>query len=68
MSEDTPGGRLAHWLGAAGIADPSQYGFHSLRAGAATDAHRNGTAEDLIVGIIEQLSGESLDATLNGGE
>jgi integrase len=48
MSGDTPNGRLQHWLGAAGVAAPTTYGFHSLRAGAATDAYRNGATEDWI--------------------
>ncbi len=42
MSADTPCGRLQHWLGVAGVIAVEDYGFHSLRAGAATDAHRNG--------------------------
>jgi integrase len=48
MAGDTPNGRLQHWLSAAGVAAPTSYGFHSLRAGAATDAYRNGATEDWI--------------------
>jgi len=48
MAGDTPNGRLQHWLGAAGVAAPTSYGFHSLRAGAATDAYRNGATVDWI--------------------
>jgi len=48
MSEDTPAGRLTHWMRAAGIPQTEKYGFHSLRAGAATDAHRNGATEEVI--------------------
>ena len=48
MSEDTPNGRLQHWLGVAQMEQPTSYGFHSLRAGAATDAYRNGATEEWI--------------------
>ena len=48
MSPDTPNGRLQHWLKVAGVQGPEEYGFHSLRAGAATDAHRNGATEEWI--------------------
>lgn len=48
MAADTPHGRLKHWLKAAGVEDTEQYGFHSLRAGAATDAHKNGATEEWI--------------------
>jgi integrase len=48
MAEDTPNKRLQHWLSVAGVATPTSYGFHSLRAGAATDAYRNGATEDWI--------------------
>lgn len=47
LSSDTPNSRLKHWLGVLGE-DPAEYGFHSLRAGAATDAHRAGVSERLI--------------------
>ena len=44
LNIDTPRGRLHHWLHAARISDPSQYGFHSLRAGGATDAAQAGVS------------------------
>ncbi len=48
MAADTPNGRLQHWWQAAQVEQPAEYGFHSLRAGAATDAHRNGATEEWI--------------------
>jgi hypothetical protein len=45
MSEDTPRGRLKHWLQLTGVEDASEYGFHSLRAGGATDAAKSGVEE-----------------------
>jgi len=48
MSQDTPNGRLQNWLAKAGVTQPTSYGFHSLRAGAATDAYRNGATEEWI--------------------
>jgi integrase len=48
MAADTPNGRLQHWLEAAGVQEPRRYGFHSLRAGAATEAYRNGATEEWI--------------------
>lgn len=45
MSNDTPRGRLTTWLKKAGLGDVDQYGFHSLRAGGATDASRAGASE-----------------------
>lgn len=45
MSNDTPRGRLTTWLKRAGFTDVDQYGFHSLRAGGATDASRAGASE-----------------------
>jgi integrase len=74
MATDTPGGRLHHWMEVAGIEEPSKYGFHSLRAGAATDAHRNGVTEgvikahgnwksDAVKVYIRQSTAERLSAT-----
>ena len=48
MAGDTPNGRLQHWLREADVREPRSYGFHSLRAGAATDAYRNGATEEWI--------------------
>jgi len=50
MHEDTPNGRLKYWLQCAGMTaqQTRDYGFHSLRAGAATDAHRAGVSEEEI--------------------
>ena len=48
MAADTPNGRLKHWLTAAGVNHVGRYGFHSLRAGAATDAYKNGATEEWI--------------------
>jgi integrase len=48
MHADTPRGRLRHWLRRAGVEDEMQYGFHSLRAGAATAAAKAGVAEEQI--------------------
>lgn len=48
MSADTPRHRLHHWLAAAGATKPKQYGFHSLRAGGASDAARAGVQERTI--------------------
>lgn len=45
MHEDTPRGRLSTWLTRAGYTNVSEYGFHSLRAGGATDASRAGATE-----------------------
>lgn len=45
MSNDTPRGRLRYWLTETGVRDPSMYGFHSMRAGAATDAANAGVEE-----------------------
>lgn len=47
MSGDTPNGRLKVWLRALHLpeTDVSTYGFHSLRAGAATEAARAGVHE-----------------------
>jgi integrase len=45
MSEDAPRGRLKHWLQLTGVQDASEYGFHSLRAGGATDAAKSGVEE-----------------------
>ena len=42
LSPDTPRGRLHHWLAMVKEIDPSAYGFHSLRAGGATDAAQAG--------------------------
>jgi hypothetical protein len=51
LAASTPAGRLQHWLWVADVPDArTAYGFHSLRAGAATDAHRNGVSEDLLKG------------------
>lgn len=44
LSADTPRGRLRHWMHIIGAKDPSAYGFHSLRAGGATDAAQAGVA------------------------
>jgi integrase len=43
MQNDTPRGRLKHWMRVIGVTDAERYGFHSLRAGGATDAARAGT-------------------------
>lgn len=45
MHEDTPRGRLGEWLRKAKIENAEQYGFHSLRAGGASDASRAGASE-----------------------
>lgn len=45
MSPDTPRGRLRHWLEQIGVQDAYAFGFHSLRAGAATDAVKAGVHE-----------------------
>lgn len=45
MSADTPRGRLRHWLTAIGVTNAMDYGFHSIRAGAATDAATAGVEE-----------------------
>ncbi len=42
MRVDTPRGRLKHWLRQSGAADVDAYGFHSLRAGAATASAKAG--------------------------
>ena len=44
MSTDTPRGRLKVWLKEIGEMDVEAYGFHSLRAGAATESARAGVA------------------------
>jgi integrase len=48
MSADTPRGRLKEWLRTVGVKEANEYGFHSLRAGAATEAARAGVEERLI--------------------
>jgi integrase len=48
VSSDTPRTRLKHWLGAIGVEDVDRYGFHSVRAGAATESARGGVAESKI--------------------
>jgi integrase len=50
MHADTPRGRLRHWLEAVRQPgeDPSASGFHSLRAGGASEAAHAGVAERLI--------------------
>lgn len=48
MSADTPRGRLKHWLRRLGVQSPEEYGFHSLRAGAATGAAQAGVPEQSI--------------------
>lgn len=45
MSAATPNHRLRHWLEVAGVPNPEEYGFHSLRAGGASDAARSGVHE-----------------------
>jgi integrase len=45
LALNTPRHRLRHWLGLIGVADPSEYGFHSLRAGGATEAAQAGVPE-----------------------
>ena len=45
MSQETPRHRLHYWLNQIGVADPSEYGFHSLRAGGASEAARAGVHE-----------------------
>jgi integrase len=45
MHEDTPRGRLNVWMTRAGFKGVDAYGFHSLRAGGATDASRAGVSE-----------------------
>lgn len=48
MSEDTPRGRLHVWLRRVGELDEYVFGFHSLRAGAATAAAKAGVPERLL--------------------
>jgi integrase len=48
MHVDTPRGRLHSWLKRAGVEDEKQYGFHSLRAGAATASAKAGVPEGQI--------------------
>ena len=48
MSADTPRGRLQAWLRATGEEEWEQYGFHSLRAGGATQAASSGVPDRLI--------------------
>jgi integrase len=45
MRPDTPRGRLKHWMRQSGVADVRVYGFHSLRAGAATASAKAGVSE-----------------------
>jgi integrase len=45
MSTSTPRHRLRYWLEQIGVEDASEYGFHSLRAGGATEAARAGVHE-----------------------
>jgi integrase len=45
LSNDTPRTRLKHWMSNIGVSDIPQYGFHSLRAGGATDAANAGIDE-----------------------
>jgi integrase len=45
MRPDTPRGRLKHWMRQSGVADVAAYGFHSLRAGAATASAKAGVSE-----------------------
>ena len=45
MHLDTLRGRLKRWLSLIGVKDVSEYGFHSLRAGGATDAAKAGVEE-----------------------
>lgn len=45
MHADTPRGRLRFWMQHAGIDEVEAYGFHSLRAGGATEASRAGVSE-----------------------
>jgi hypothetical protein len=45
MSTETPRGRLKRWLELIGVADSSEYGFHSLRTAGATDAAKAGVSE-----------------------
>lgn len=48
MSADTPRGRLKHWLSVIAEPNPGAFGFHSLRAGAATAAARAGVSTQMI--------------------
>ena len=48
LSSDTPRGRLKEWLRRSGVTNPEEYGFHSLRAGAATESAKAGVSERLI--------------------
>ena len=48
MRTDTPRGRLRHWLRRSGMKDTRAFGFHSLRAGAATQSAREGVSEQHI--------------------
>lgn len=48
MHVDTPRGRLHSWLKRAGVEDEKEYGFHSLRAGAATASAKAGVPEEQI--------------------
>jgi integrase len=47
LSVDSPRGRLKFWLGVIGVKEDElcEYGFHSVRAGGATDAARAGVSE-----------------------
>lgn len=48
MTADGPRGRLKYWLGELRVPDAGEYGFHSLRAGAATAAAQAGVPERMI--------------------
>jgi integrase len=45
MSTNTPNHRLKYWLEKVGVDEVSKYGFHSLRAGGATEAASMGVHE-----------------------
>ena len=45
LSVNTPQWCLKRWLTTIGVTDPEAYGFHSMRAGAATDAAKAGVDE-----------------------
>jgi integrase len=48
MTADGPRGRLKRWLGEIGVRNAHEYGFHSMRAGAATAAAQAGVPEQSI--------------------
>lgn len=48
MSVDTPRSRLRYWLKKIGVQNTDEYGFHSVRAGGATEAANAGVPERLI--------------------